>query len=190
MQQITAFSLGFMKINCLGKLMKFQYNKICIADQKQQQRTVKYWNQLPSLHQKSFNFSQLHCTHDHRRWKFECYFQLNPGHRADTGWMTWWGGIRKKVELSKQSGNCPLCPRVELLIFTQTSTSFPSHPPSTLLVQGTEHLQCLGSDPNCRYSDPKYRYSGFAHWTPPTSPVRRHAFRRDPSAVQNRATDT
>lgn len=41
MQQITAFSLGFMKINCLEKLMKFQY-KICTADQKQQQRMVKY----------------------------------------------------------------------------------------------------------------------------------------------------
>lgn len=43
--QITEFSVVFMKINCLRKLMKFQYN-ICIADQKQQQRMVKYLNQL------------------------------------------------------------------------------------------------------------------------------------------------
>lgn len=40
MQQITAFSLGFMKINCLGKLMKFQYKTT--ADQKQKQRMMKY----------------------------------------------------------------------------------------------------------------------------------------------------
>lgn len=45
MQQITAFSLGFMKINCLGKLMKFQYKMT--ADQKQEQRVVKYL--LPPL---------------------------------------------------------------------------------------------------------------------------------------------
>lgn len=130
MQQITASLLGLRKVNCLGKALKFQYNKICIADRMQQQRTEKYWNQLPLSGQNSLFFSVLYAW----PWKQARYFHLNSSHRADTEWGTGWGGIGMKVQHSQHLDNFLLRPRVELLTSTQTTSSLPSHSPSTLLV--------------------------------------------------------
>lgn len=69
--------------------MKFQYNKICAVNQKQQQKMVNYWNQLFCLHQILFYFSHMLWT-----YKEALYFQLDSSHIAGTWWMTLREGMK------------------------------------------------------------------------------------------------